>query len=297
LGQDPEDFVTRRPSLLLTLVLIAATLSALMGAVVPDYSGKAARDDRNDAKTEVIRGVGVPDGKYPFVAAVGVANASGSLKRLFCGGSLIAPSYVLTAAHCVVGAKTDQIAVVVGQTAFDSGQGESRTLTAIMIHPSFSLRTLRNDVALLQLSAPIQSISPVALVGAGDGSFDVAGTGLTVVGWGNTVRSGHNPDPTRYPDRLQEGAISVIDNASCAKQWRRIGFKKSFSPSLLLCTSARRFAPGDSGSPVFSTTSGTFVQVSLVSGGFTGTKKKVADFGPRLSDPAIAAFIATSIGA
>ena len=288
--------MTRRPSLLLTLLLIAATLSAFIAAVVPD-SGKAFRGDRKDAKTEVIRGVGVPEGKYPFVAAVGVANASGSLKRLFCGGSLIAPSYVLTAAHCVVGAKTDQIAVVVGQTAFDSEQGESRTLTAIMIHPDFSQRTLRNDVALLQLNAPIQSITPVALVGAGDSSFDMAGTGLTVVGWGNTVRSGHNSDPTRFPERLQEGAISVVGSANCAKQWRRIGFKKKFSPSLLLCTSARRFGPGDSGSPVFSTVGGTFVQVSLVSGGFVGTKKKVSDFGPRLSDPAIAAFIVTSISA
>ena len=286
--------MTRRPSLLLTLLLIAATLSALIAAVVPD-SGKAARSDRKDAKSEVIRGVGVPDGKYPFVAAIGVAHKSGNLKRLFCGGSLIAPSYVLTAAHCVVGAKTDQIAVVVGQMAFGSGQGEARTLTAIKIHPSFSQRTLRYDVALLQLNAPILSITPALLVGAGDGSFDVAGTGLTVVGWGNRARSGLGPDPTRYPDRLQEGAISVVDSANCAKQWRRIGFKKMFAPSLLLCTSARRFGSGDSGSPVFSTVGGTFVQVSLVSAGFVGTKKQVSDFGPRLSDPSIAAFITASV--
>ena len=288
--------MTHRPSLLLTLVLIAATLSALIAAVAPD-SGMTARGDRKDAKAEVIRGVGVPDGKYPFVAAIGLANASGGLKRQFCGGSLIASSYVLTAAHCVVGAKTEKIAVVVGQTDFGSEQGESRTVTAILIHPSFSQRTLRNDVALLQLNAPIQSITPATLVGAGDSSFDVAGTGLTVVGWGNKVRSGHSPDPTRFPERLQEGAISVVGSANCAKQWRRIGFKKVFAPSLLLCTSARRFGPGDSGSPVFSTAGETFVQVSLVSGGFVGTKKKVSDFGPRLSDPSIAAFIATSVGA
>ena len=286
--------MARRPSLLLTLLLIAATLSALIAAVVPD-SGKAAQGDRKDAKAEVIRGSGVPDGKYPFVAAIGPANASGGLKRPSCGGSLIAPTYVLTAAHCVVGAKTEQIAVVVGQTAFGSGQGEARTLTAIIIHPSFSQRTLRNDVALLQLNAPIQSITPAALVGAGDSSFEVAGTGLTVVGWGNTVRSGQSPDPTRFPERLQEGAISVVGSANCAKQWRRIGFKKKFAPSILLCTSARRFGAGDSGSPVFGTVNGTFVQVSLVSGGFVGTKKKVSDFGPRLSDPSIAAFIAGSI--
>ena len=288
--------MTRRPSLLLALLLIAATLSAFMAAIVPD-SGMAARGDHKDAKTEVIRGSGVPEGKYPFVAAIGHANASGGLKRQFCGGSLIAPSYVLTAAHCVVGEKTEHIAVVVGQTTFGSGQGEVRTLTAIMIHPSFSQHTLLNDVALLQLNAPIQSITPATLVGAGNGSFDAAGTGLTVVGWGNTARSSHSPDPTRYPERLQEGAISVVGNVNCAKQWRRIGFKKKFEPSILLCTSARRVGPGDSGSPVFSAVGETFVQVSLVSGGFVGTKKKVSDFGPRFSEPSIADFIATSVGA
>jgi secreted trypsin-like serine protease len=287
--------VTRGPLLPLRLLLIAAILSALNAAVGPD-DGKAARGDGKDAKTEVVRGVGVPDGKYPFVAAIGRANASGGLNRPFCGGSLIAPSYVLTAAHCVVREKPNKIAVVVGQTAFGSGQGETRTLSAIMIHPSFNHRALRNDVALLQLNAPIESISPAALVGAGDGSFDVAGTGLTVVGWGNIARSVHSPDPTRFPERLQEAAISVVGNANCAKQWRRIGFKKRFTPSLLLCMSARRFGSGDSGSPVFSTVGETFVQVSLVTGGFVGTKKKVSDFGPRLSEPSIAAFIAASVG-
>ncbi len=284
------------PRLLLTLLLIAATLSALTAVTIPG-SAKAARGDRKGARTEVVRGNAVPEGSYPFVAAIGVTNESGGFKRQFCGGSLIAPSYVLTAAHCVKGAKTENITVIVGQTAFGSDQGETRGLAAIMIHPDFNLRTLRHDVAVLQLNAPIESVTPVALVGAGDNSFDVTGTGLTVVGWGNTVRSGHHPDPTRFPDRLQEGAISVVGSANCAKEWRRIGFKNSFVPSILLCTSARRFGPGDSGSPVFSTSSGTFVQVSLVSGGFVGTKRKVSDFGPRLSDPSIADFIVTSVSA
>ncbi len=47
---------------------------------------------------------------------------------------------------------------------------------------------------------------------------------------------------------------------------------------------------------MFSTVSGAFGQASLVSGGFVGTKK-VSDFGSRLSQPSIAAFITTSIAA
>ena len=287
--------MTRRPSLLLALLLIAATVSALIPTVMSDV-GQAAKRDRKDVKTEVVRGLAVPDGKYPFVAAIGLVNDTGGLKRQFCGGSLIAPSYVLTAAHCVAGAKTESIAVLVGQSEFGTVQGETRTLTAIIIHPGYSRRTLKNDVAVLQLNAPILSIAPAARVGAGDGSFDVSGTPLTVVGWGNTVRYTLHQKKNRYPERLQEGIITVVGNAHCAKQWRHVGFKKQFSSSLHLCTSARRFGSGDSGSPLFSSVGGAYVQVSLVSGGFVGTKKKIADFGPRLSDPSIATFITASVG-
>jgi secreted trypsin-like serine protease len=144
---------------------------------------------------------------------------------------------------------------------------------------------------------PILDITPAARVAAGDSSFDVSGTPLTVVGWGNTVPYSLHEQKNRYPKQLHEGVISVVGNSNCANQWHRVGFKKHFSPSVLLCTSARRFGSGDSGSPLFTAVGGTFVQVSLVSGGFVGTKKKVADFGPRLSDPAIAAFITGAVGA
>jgi secreted trypsin-like serine protease len=167
-----------------------------------------------------------------------------------------------------------------------------------MIHPSYNKRNLNSDVAVLKLSAPILSIAPAAVVGVHDGSFEWAGTGLTVVGWGSTVRSTLHRHKVRFPERLKEGAISVVSDANCASKWRKVGFsRKKFASTLLICTTARRFGVGDSGSPVFSTSGGSFVQVSLVSGGFVGTKKKVSDFGPQLSAPSIAEFIASSIAA
>ena len=278
------------------LLVIASVFLTLVAAVSPD-SGQAAHRGRREATAEVVRGIAVPDGKYPFVAAIGLADATGNLKRQFCGGSLIAPSFVLTAAHCVAGAKVENIAVVVGQTAFGTGQGETRTLTAIMIHPAYEGRSLKSDVAVLRLNAPITSIAPVAVVAANDASFETAGTALTVAGWGNTARSTLHHHAHRFPERLEEGGISVVSDASCAKKWRQVGFKKKFAPTLLVCTSARRFGAGDSGGPLFSTAGNSFVQVSLVSGGFVGTKKKISDFGPQLSTPSIADFIASSIAA
>jgi secreted trypsin-like serine protease len=106
----------------LLIVLVLGTALGTVAAVLGPTPGNAVRASRRDAESEVMGGQAVPDGKYPFVAAVGQVSASGSLKKPFCGGSLIGPSSVLTAAHCVAGAQASKLAVAIGQTAFGTTQ-------------------------------------------------------------------------------------------------------------------------------------------------------------------------------
>jgi secreted trypsin-like serine protease len=95
---------------------MATALSTMISAIAPDASDAAC--PRRHARAEVIGGFDVADCQYPFVAGTGYADASGAFfwHNQICGGSLIAPSSVLRAAHCVVGADSSKIDYRAGLT-------------------------------------------------------------------------------------------------------------------------------------------------------------------------------------
>ena len=286
----------RSPAGSLSVLLTVLAMGTLVAAVTPTTAETARRRDRQ-AKTEVVSGSDVSDGAFPFVVALGTVSGSGGIDTVYCGGSLIAPSSVLTAAHCVRGEQAGEVAVIVGQTAFGTSQGVQRSVAAIAIHPGYSSRTGINDVAVLTLDQAVDGITPIALVGAGDGSFETAGAALTLVGWGDTVLLPHPRKRARFPMRLQQRDIAVVSDARCARQWRKSSRKRFIVDSQTLCTTARGHGPGDSGGPLFATVGGTSIQVSLVSSAYGGdSNRHVANFGPQLSAPEIRDFIAAVAG-
>ncbi len=169
----------------------------------------------------------------------------------FCTGSLIAPTLVLTVAHCVQPGAEYKILEYGAQQ-----KPELRDVRSVAVHPGFNLETMlahraTADLALLWLQNPARDKTP-SMLGAPSlplepgARFTIAGVGVTVRGDGRSggVIRAANLIATGKPGTLQ---IRLIDPDG---QGTRAG--------LGACT-------GDSGAPVFEDQHGTAVIVGVVS--------------------------------
>lgn len=245
----------------------------------------------------IVGGSSAHEGQFPWI---GDMRVSGSHQ---CGSSLIAPGWVLTAAHCAYDPGTMQpITDTTGirfrfntvRTAgpINPSGGIERGVKKFFIHPSFDMNQFfsnGNDIALVQLTEPVTSITPIALPALGD-SATVYATGypVKIAGWGlkDTTASGTSPDTMKFCstkvfdfalcNSIVGGAIpgGVTTRAFCA------GYRSGEDEA--------GAAAGDSGGPVWIESGGTKKITGLVSGGILfyttvdtpGVFTKVALFRP-----------------
>ncbi len=168
----------------------------------------------------------------------------------FCSGVTLAPTLVLTAAHCVLPGADYKLVEFTTE-----GQPALKDIAQIAGHPDFDVTAARRhrvtaDVALLKLAVPVKTAAaPLArsgeAVAIGD-RFVVAGYGVAVRGdgkTGGTIRAA-TLAVTGKPGTLQ---IRLADPAT-----------KGERAGLGACS-------GDSGAPVFRDTGGVLVVVGVVS--------------------------------
>lgn len=252
-------------------------------------AGPGAAAAAPKAKPSVAGGVPASIAEYGFTVAILEDG------KFICSGSVISPTKVLTAAHCVTVA-AERLAVIAGRTSIGAaGTGEVLPVTGASRHPG-SNQLFRNDLAVLALGTPT-TVTPVKLATVEeDAATTQLGSTLIVAGYGR-----RNPFGFGKPKTGDLYAASLFSRPSCKK------YRGRFFPTEMICANGAPFrrlfrlklmrtaCPGDSGGPLLASTPGGLRQVGVVSfgvstpfilcgeKGFPGVFSRVSFFLPFLS--------------
>jgi secreted trypsin-like serine protease len=220
--------------------------------------------------------------QYPWQAAVVFVGSGNAHQRQFCGGSLVTPSIVLTAAHCVYDTDPDcnsggglacnpsdpggdgtkridpnDVDVVLGRTTLsDNTTGVEHTVDGVAYQgddgnpPIFDDSTLENDIGYLVLESP-SGQETIDIAGADEGAVWAPDVVVEISGWGSTVSGGNTVDT------LRAASVPIVSDSSCGSI---LVYGSEFDPVSMVCAGYMSggvdTCQGDSGGPLESPLAG-----------------------------------------
>ena len=193
-------------------------------------------DDEQDSRARIVGGQLAADNEHPWTVSIRRQSSCGH----FCGGSLISPRWVVTAAHCIWKLLPWDVFIIAGGRSSRRSPGdESIAVRHLYPHPDYSWckRNFWNDIGLLQLARPVSVVRTFAQLPDTASLQRPLGGAVELVGFGKVQYRG----PVSY--RLHKVALQVLPEPACKQIYRK-------NKPLMFCAGERGMdsCQGDSGS-------------------------------------------------
>ncbi|XP_038209474.1 coagulation factor IX-like [Zerene cesonia] len=172
----------------------------------------AILEQTRDPETKIVGGEKARAGTFPYQVSL---RKNDTKEFHFCGGSIIRPMWIMTAAHCTFDVNAKDMTVVAGSIKLSSG-GERYKVKQIMNHEDYDNSTFANDIALLKVDEMTYNAN-VSAIALPDRNTPGYRKGI-VTGWGNEQKGNNN-----RPDNLKLLTSYTITVDTCQLRLEGIG--------------------------------------------------------------------------
>jgi trypsin len=259
-AQKPQPVAKVAPGVYMSKISAQATRAdEIRPGSEPGSVLEAKRDEGPSSR--IVGGAPTTIAEWPWQAAL-LADAAHSppgangFDRQFCGGTLVAPTAVISAAHCAFdvvppadgGFDPIFFDVVTGRTVLSSTEGQELPVANYFVFtdaagtPLFDGDSAHGwDAILIQLASSSTS-QPINLAGPNEEAAWAPGRAAFTTGWGSLSFMGP------FPDQLREIQIGMLGSSGCG------AYGASFDPTLMVCAGVQAggkdSCQGDSGGPL-----------------------------------------------